>query len=677
MISYILEVSVCWAVFYALYRLLLSRSTYFHFNRAYLLVTLLLSLLLPMAEWPAPQAVEASTLAMVYLQPISVGIETIEIVVTAGTEESTDMISLWDVLLGLYWLGVLFIASRFGYGLWKLYKLYRRSEKQDCDGYRLLVTDNLHTPFSFFHLLFWSRQMPYPPEDEKKIIRHEQAHMREWHSLDVLLMEVVSIIFWPSPLVYLYNRSLRVVHEYLADDAVLRHSRKKKQYGHLLLRQSQSGHQIALANHFFHSQLKKRILMMTKTKSKRHVLSRYLLAIPLALALALTFAFTGSDANPPSLAEILEQPEEVTTKGDVDRYPIFAGCGELESYGDQLECSNKKIAEFMMKNLKYPEAAKKAGLEGVVHVQFTVAKDGSVKDATVLKSAGKDFDAAALAVASAMPRWTPAMKDGEAVEMQMTLPFTFRLPKDPKAAQDEVFKVVEDMPRFPGCEDLADDSQERKKCADRKMLEFVYQNIEYPKDARAAGKEGVVVVSFIVNKEGRLDDISIKRSVYSSLDEEVKRVIGMMNEMEEPWTPGRQRGRIVKVEFLMPVKFVLPESETASDEAEEKLPDNTPHVIGYGVEENSSEKARQLQLRNYQASPNPTSGLLQLQFDADAKPLTLRILDSNGREVLREALNRFEGTYSESLDLSKLAKGAYILHISQEEKVFTDKVILQ
>lgn len=132
MISYILEVTICWAVFYALYRLLLSRSTYFHFNRAYLLGTLLLSLLLPMAEWPAPQAMEASTLATVYLQPISVGIETIEIVVTATAEESTNMISLWDVLLALYWLGVAFIASRFGYGLWKLYKLYRRSESSSA-----------------------------------------------------------------------------------------------------------------------------------------------------------------------------------------------------------------------------------------------------------------------------------------------------------------------------------------------------------------------------------------------------------------------------------------------------------------------------------------------------------------------------------------------------------------
>ncbi len=647
MIPYILQATLCWAAFYGLYAGLLSRATFFHHNRAYLLGSLLLGLALPLADWQLLLHAAQPELLVVTLQPITIGLESLEIVVTATAAEPG--LGWWEALLAAYWLGAGVAGLRFAYGLRKLWRLYRSSERRRQDGYTLVLTEEKHAPFSFFNALFWSRQTPYPPEDEKKIIRHERAHMRGRHSLDILLAELLGIIFWPSPMVYLYSRSLRVVHEYLADAAVVRTTRKKKQYGHLLLSQSQSGQPIVLANHFINSQLKKRIVMMTKTRSKRHLLTRYLLALPIVFALAFAFSLPGNT----------EEATEAVQPGDVDRMPAFAGCEAVKTEKEQEECSNQKLVEFISGRLKYPEAARKAGVEGKVIVQFTIAENGEVKEAEVLKSVGHGCDEAALAVVMAMPNWTPAMKDGKPAKVKMTLPFTFSLPREKAQAAkgaEEVFQVVEEMPRFPGCEREGAPAEELAQCSNAKLAEYIFGNIRYPADARDAGVEGMAVVSFVVDKEGRVQDVKTARSLHESIDAEVIRVVKLMNEMEERWTPGRQKGQSVNVQFNLPVQFRLD-----VERKQLQLP----------------EGAKGLKLEHFNLSPNPTAGLLRLQFEAEARPTVIRLLNSNGQEAFRETLNRFEGSYNQSLGLGQLPKGPYVLHISQGERIFAEKVILK
>jgi len=113
--------------------------------------------------------------------------------------------------------------------------------------------------------LFISASAKYTKEELDSITRHELVHIKEHHSIDVILLEVLTILFWCTPLIYLYRRSIRNVHEYLADEKVLQKT-TKKQYGQLLLQQFQQGKSIAMANNFIHSQLKKRIQMMTKNQ---------------------------------------------------------------------------------------------------------------------------------------------------------------------------------------------------------------------------------------------------------------------------------------------------------------------------------------------------------------------------------------------------------------------------
>ncbi|TVQ49961.1 MAG: energy transducer TonB [Saprospirales bacterium] len=130
-------------------------------------------------------------------------------------------------------------------------------------------------------------------------------------------------------------------------------------------------------------------------------------------------------------------------------------------------------------------------------------------------------------------------------------------PPPPEPEVEEIFQVVEQMPRFPGCENMAGSNEEKKACADQKMLEFIYRNIRYPAIARENGIEGQVVITFVVDTDGRIQDPKVVRDIGGGCGQEALRVIKMMNDMPERWTPGRQRGRAVNVQFNLPVRFTL------------------------------------------------------------------------------------------------------------------------
>lgn len=125
---------------------------------------------------------------------------------------------------------------------------------------------------------------------------------------------------------------------------------------------------------------------------------------------------------------------------------------------------------------------------------------------------------------------------------------------------EEIFKVVEEMPRFPGCEGLEASMAEKKACADKKMLEFLYENLRYPAIARENNISGTVVVQFVVEVDGTITDARVVRDIGGTCGEEALRVVQLMNKMPDKWTPGRQRGRAVRVMFSLPVKFVLKET---------------------------------------------------------------------------------------------------------------------
>ena len=639
MITYFLQTSLCWLIFYALYASLLRKATFFTINRAYLLLSLALGLMLPWAGALNIYDTSSNTAAQ-YLYPITIGVAQFEAVVTPSAEVNNS-INWSTIFIAIYAIGLLWMSIQFILAIRRIHYLYQFAERQATPHYSLVITNEIHAPFSFLNYLFWSARLNYTAQEQEKIMLHEAAHIKGRHSIDILLIELLKILFWPCLPIYFYSKSIRSVHEYLADKAVLNSNIKKKQYGLLLMRQAVSGPPLALVNHFYTSQLKQRIIMMTKTKTRQSVRVRYLLILPLAVLLAFAFALPTKSATSPPLVETLD------TEGG--QLPIFAGCEQLESLQEQQACSKERLISFIIEKLKYPEAAKAEGKEGTVIVQYTVSAEGLVEDAIVIKSLGYGMDEAALAVVNNLPRWTPAQKDGKAIATQLKLPFQFKLTDKEKVAS---YKVVEEMPRFPGCEDEPS-AEKLKSCSNRALFQFIYNNIKYPKDASKANVEGTAVASFIINKMGKLENIRITRSVYPSIDEEVIRVVHLMNDMEENWIPGKQDGKAVNVDFSLPVKFMLTSEETTSEPKEK------------------------LQLVNYNLSPNPTNGQLRLRFQGDLKAIAIQLIDVDGKVIATDKRLNFDGYYDQTFDVGKAPKGLITVQITQGEQVFTDKVVLQ
>ena len=188
MLSYLLEVGICWTLFYVLYYFLLRHETFFQLNRGFLLATLFLGLLIPLFDVPVLTSPLASTAITNYLEPVTVTVKSLEytldtVVVTSGTTHAFDWFSL---LLIFYFVGVFIFGFRFLLGLNKIRQLYRRSEVEARTEYSLVKSSETHAPFSFFKLLFWSKKIELTEQEEKNNLRHELAHIREKHSFDII-----------------------------------------------------------------------------------------------------------------------------------------------------------------------------------------------------------------------------------------------------------------------------------------------------------------------------------------------------------------------------------------------------------------------------------------------------------------------------------------------------------
>lgn len=418
--------------------------------------------------------------------------------------------------------------------------------------------------------------------------------------------------------------------------------------------------------------------MMTKNRSRQRSMLKYVAILPLTLMLTLILWQKDALANFTLADNYLESqtrveplatnlPEKVTDLGDVDEMARFPGCEDVVDVREKILCSLNKMKEFLTNNIKYPEEAEKAGIEGTVVIEITVKEDGSLADFNILKDVDGGCGAEALRVMKMMPRWIPGKKDGKAVSTTLKLPVKFALPKDEKAGDtprtnvdpgDNTYQVVEQMPEFPGCADI-EDSAERAQCSNKKLMEFIFSNVKYPEEAHRKGVEGMVVAKFVVDKDGNVIDPAIVKEPGEGLGEEVLRVINLMNEMPEKWTPGQEGGKKVNVLLTFPVKFKT-----------EKEPDAP-------VDGMSDKPALELQLFN--AFPNPTTGNLNLEIGEVNLPTTIRITDINGREVFTQKVDKIEtGTIKiNDIDVSKATKGNLFIVVEQGGKTISKKIVLQ
>jgi BlaR1 peptidase M56/Putative peptidoglycan binding domain len=314
MLHYLIQTQITWLLFYGLYAATLSRETFFRLNRVYLLITLLLGIVLPLV----PLLIDFSMVkASPLLTPIVGSAAEWTPVFKANTEGSA--FPLWQLIFGIYSIGFAVSLGRFLTGLRQIYQLYQAGEHEEWNGLTLVYTEGVHLPFSFFHWIFINPQI-VTFEDYEHIIAHEQAHARQRHSLDVLFITLVGVVFWWSPLVYLYKKSLRNVHEYLADAAVLS-AVALPDYGDLLLRQADYKAAFPLANHFIFSQLKKRFLMMTRKRSAAFASTKYVVAAPLIGLLFAAFATPIKQVSAAAVEQLTPAFEDVSTMISFENTP--------------------------------------------------------------------------------------------------------------------------------------------------------------------------------------------------------------------------------------------------------------------------------------------------------------------------------------------------------------------
>ncbi len=472
----LLAITLHWSLWLSLYYLLLYQKTFFKINRAFLISTFLLGLIIPIIQ---PYfAVTQHTGIIISIPEIIVTAQSPSTLQTASNTNTTNWLSMF------YFLGVGTTALFLIFNIGKLIHLIIKMPKRKAGKYWLIELPDDSAPFSFLNYIFISRKESYTPKEWAQIIQHEQAHSDRLHSMDILLTEIIKIIFWWNPLVYMYKFALRDIHEFQADQATIQ-KHNKKAYSRLLLRQKQSGMQVAITSNFIHSQLKKRIKMMMTTQSKKSDLFRYLFMLPLFVALLfvscqtqedtkqvektvqseekaalkkeiqeLTDDFKDKELTPENKAAFQEHAKEIVeklkkTKGfrkggkstimgsdgmpiykAVSVMPQFQGCTDEAGNGRLDRCSETALLNYIYRKINYPEEARKQKLQGRVIASFVVNTEGKLKDIKVLRGIGGGCGEEVLGLLEGMNddiTWTPGQEDGKNVNVQYILPVKFQL----------------------------------------------------------------------------------------------------------------------------------------------------------------------------------------------------------------------------------------------------------
>ena len=541
---YILKSAVCLAMFYLFYRLLLSKETFHRFNRMALLGVMLLSCLLPLVKVTVEQA-----------SPVNAQVMSMEDLLLmyqwnseAVVEEGSRPFHWQEGLVLVYFVGLFFVIVRHLWSLGRMLYLIRHSRCERLDnGIRLVVHRRKLAPFS------WMRYIVISETDLKEsghhILVHEMAHIHHRHSWDLLLTEACAWLQWFNPAIWLLKQELQNIHEYEADEEVLRQGINAKEYQMLLIKKAVGARLYSIANSFNHSSLKKRITMMIRKKSNPWARAKYLYVLPLAAVTVAAFA----------------RPEISKPLDEISSVKVNDLSAVLETYADK-NVSNP--AEKTKLKMKVVDEEGKPIIAATVLVANTT--NGTLTDEngnfTLEVGSDQSIQVAYIGMSTVTMSVKDCLKKADQT-IVLTESDTKKYVKVVASApqtvvsDDQTFSVVEQMPEYPG--------------GMRAGLEFMARNLRYPTKAQEAGKQGCVIVQFVVRKDGSLSDFKVLRPVDPWLDAEAIRVISTMPK----WKPGMQDGKPVSVKFTLPVTFMLEGTNNKP-----KSGDNDVVVVGYGVQ---------------------------------------------------------------------------------------------
>ena len=536
---YILKSSLCLAVFYLFYRLLLSKETFHRCNRIALLSIILLSYILPLATITTSQHTMGST-----------AVTTVEDLMIMYEQHAVPNLGLqpeygfpWqEILIICYVAGAIFFILC---NLWSLgrmlYFIRHNQRKQLPDGTLLIIHSCNFAPFS------WMKYIVISQADLKEnghdILLHEQAHIRNHHSWDLLLVEACSWLQWFNPAIWLLKQELQNIHEYEADEEVLRQGIDARQYQMLLIKKAVGARLYSIANSFNHSSLKKRITMMLKKKSNPWARLKYLYVLPLAVIAVAAFARPEISSELDEISAVKVNDLTAIMKTEEVKSPEKHPAKEIKVQGQVLEKSTNAPVVGASVIIKGTTSGTITDLDGNFVISMPV---GATLSVSYINMKTKE-----LTITEKLIGKIKSLKvylEGEITTKTQEVVVVGYGGGEEASDEVPVFQVVEEMPEFPG--------------GMGECLKFLGKNIKYPVEAQKAGVQGKVIVQFVVEKDGNIANPKVVRSIDPDLDGEAIRVISIMPK----WKPGMQKGQPVRVKYTVPVTFRLDGKDTKSNE---------------------------------------------------------------------------------------------------------------
>jgi TonB family protein len=403
------------AVFAVIYYLLFRKETFYRFNRIYLVSAVVLPMILPAIHLAPFQSDKG-------LLPVA--IKSVTVMASKVYEPGIQANHTFHFLPLLYCIIALLLTIYLIYQVAGILQLLRRHNIEDMDGHKVvMIPYGTHT-FSFFNLVFIPPALSSGSE-YKQVVCHELAHVRQFHSLDILLFQIIKILQWFNPFIYLMETMLKETHEYLADEAVLKQDSNAGKYRLLLLSQV-FGIKPGLFSFFNHSLIKNRLTMMTKRKSPTRNRLKYLIILPFLSLVILVVCCTKGEqvAPPPPLPPPPPASEEFKKAMAGTPEPIFIFVEkQAEFQGGDINT----FRDWIQSKIVYPKEAIDKEISGKVIIQFTVDSKGKTGDFNALRSPDPLLSEAAIQALKLSPDWTPAQQDGEDVKQQFVIPVDFTL----------------------------------------------------------------------------------------------------------------------------------------------------------------------------------------------------------------------------------------------------------
>jgi TonB family protein len=418
LIQYQIEVAICMAALTLLYLLLWRKDTNFIFKRILLLGIPLSSIVIPMINLnidlqPAQQAAPIQ-----YISYLPAQLELVYMPIAAEAEKLTG----WELAFWFLIAGALVMLIRLAGSYYRILQLYRRSSLAPGGNYRII--EEPVQSFSFFNMVMINRTQAQSSELEY-ILSHEEAHSRQGHSHDVLWLELIKVLHWFNPVIWLITRESKQNMEYLADQEVALKTGSLKSYQYAIVQHAARRGCQLLKTQFSKSNLKRRIAMMNQTNKHTIRSWKLLPAFPVLAVLFMSFSlkiehldFTKKvgkvlpfEKMDEPIAQLDTMPNEVFSIVEEMPAPVV---GDMDSYYASI-----------YSDLRYPAEARSLGIEGKVFVKFLVQKDGSLTDIEAVQGIGYGCDEEAVRLITEGSKWHPGKQRGQAVDVRMIIPIAF------------------------------------------------------------------------------------------------------------------------------------------------------------------------------------------------------------------------------------------------------------